>query len=119
MLTRRQFALGAAAMVSTSILDGGRARGAPAPLDTPLPIPALIDAEGQGSAVQLRVASAQHAFLKGKPTRTYGYSAPVLGPVIRVRRGDEATRGADCEAMRAVHLTSSGTNKQYHRPTRR
>jgi cuproxidase len=26
--------------------------------------------------------------LKGKPTQTYGYSAPILGPVIRVRPGD-------------------------------
>ena len=33
--------------------------------------------------------TARHAFIKGKPTRTYGYSAPVLGPVIRLRRGDE------------------------------
>ena len=31
----------------------------------------------------------RHAFVEGKPARTYGYSAPVLGPVIRVRRGDE------------------------------
>jgi hypothetical protein len=33
--------------------------------------------------------SGRHAFVEGKPARTYGYSAPVLGPVIRVRRGDE------------------------------
>jgi FtsP/CotA-like multicopper oxidase with cupredoxin domain len=25
----------------------------------------------------------------GKPARTYGYSAPILGPVVRVCRGDE------------------------------
>jgi FtsP/CotA-like multicopper oxidase with cupredoxin domain len=33
--------------------------------------------------------SGRHAFIAGKPTRTYGYSAPILGPVVRVRRGDE------------------------------
>jgi blue copper oxidase len=89
MLTRRQFTVGGAAMVSAGALDRSRARGAAVPRDTPLPIPALIDCERQGRAVQLRVAAARHAFLHGKPTTTYGYSAPVLGPVIRVRRGEE------------------------------
>jgi FtsP/CotA-like multicopper oxidase with cupredoxin domain len=32
----------------------------------------------------------QHAFVKGKLASTYGYSSSVLGPVIRIRRGDEA-----------------------------
>src|ERR1700751_5739981 len=31
----------------------------------------------------------RHAFIEGKPTGTYGYSAPILGPVMRVQRGDE------------------------------
>ena len=63
--------------------------GEPAPFSTPLPIPKLIDAAKQGNAVNLKVMSGRHAFVKGKPTRTYGYSAPILGPVIRLRRGDE------------------------------
>jgi blue copper oxidase len=63
--------------------------GEPAPFSTPLPIPKLIDAAKQGNAVKLKVMSGRHAFVAGKPTRTYGYSAPVLGPVIRLRRGDE------------------------------
>ena len=63
--------------------------GEPAPFSTPLPIPELIDAANQGNAVKLKVVSGRHAFLEGKPTRTYGYSAPILGPVIRLRRGDE------------------------------
>jgi FtsP/CotA-like multicopper oxidase with cupredoxin domain len=57
--------------------------------NTRLPIPALIDAAKQGGAVKLKVTSGRHAFLKGKPTRSYGYSGPVLGPVVRMRRGDE------------------------------
>jgi blue copper oxidase len=89
MLTRRQFAVGGAAMISAGTLDHSRASGAPLRLDTPLPIPRLVDAEKEGKAVKLRIASGRHAFLKGKPVTTYGYSAPVLGPVIRVRRGDE------------------------------
>jgi blue copper oxidase len=57
--------------------------------NTRLPIPALIDAAKQGGAVKLKVTSGRHAFLKGKPTPSYGYSGPVLGPVVRLRRGDE------------------------------
>jgi blue copper oxidase len=93
MLTRRQFANGSAAIVSGSFLGGligGRhGMGDPAPFSTPLPIPKLIVATNQGNAVKLKVKSGRHAFIEGKPTRTYGYSAPVLGPVIRLRRGDE------------------------------
>ncbi len=63
--------------------------GEPAPFSTPLPIPKLVDAASQGNAVKLEVMSGRHAFIKGKPTRTYGYSAPILGPVIRLRRGDK------------------------------
>jgi len=54
-----------------------------------LPIPPLIDAARQRGAVKLKVTSGRHAFVKGKPTRSYGYSGPVLGPAIRLRRGDE------------------------------
>ena len=57
--------------------------------NTRLPIPPLIDAAKQGGAVKLKVTSGRHAFLKGKPTRSYGYSGPVLGPVVRMRLGDE------------------------------
>ena len=89
MLTRRQFASGSAAIVSSGFIGGRRGIGEEAPFSTPLPIPKLIDAAKQGNAVELKVMSGQHAFIKGKPTRTYGYSAPVLGPVIRVRRGAE------------------------------
>jgi hypothetical protein len=38
----------------------------------------LIDAAKQGKAVSLKVMSGRHAFIEGKPTGTYGYSAPVL-----------------------------------------
>ena len=89
MLTRRQFASGSAAIVSSGIIAGRSGMSEPAPFSTPLPIPKLIDAASQGNAVKLKVTSGLHAFIKGQPTRTYGYSAPILGPVIRLRRGDE------------------------------
>ena len=88
-LTRRQFAIGFGTLASCAMTDLRFGLGEPAPFSTRLPVPTLIDAAKQGNAVDLRVRAGQHAFIKGKPTRTYGYSAPILGPVIRLRRGDE------------------------------
>jgi blue copper oxidase len=90
MLTRRQFSIGSAAMASVGILCRQQiALGDTAHFRTPLPIPELVDAAKEGNAVRLKVAAGRHEFFKGKPTTTYGYSAPILGPVIRMRRGDE------------------------------
>jgi blue copper oxidase len=88
-LTRRNFAIGCGAFASSAIICARHGIGDTAPFSTRLPIPRLIDAAKQGNAVNLKVMSGRHAFVQGKPTRTYGYSAPVLGPVIRMRRGDE------------------------------
>jgi blue copper oxidase len=89
MLTRRQFAIGSAAMTSASIIGRRIAEPHTTHFNTPLPIPRLVDAAKQGNAVSLKIAAGRHAFVHGKPTRTYGYSAPILGPVIRMRRGDK------------------------------
>jgi len=89
MLTRRQFALGSAAFAAGGIVGGRLGRSEPTSFDTRLPLPPLIDAAGQGNAVSFRAASGQHSFLEGKPTNAYGYSASLLGPVIRLRRGDQ------------------------------
>jgi blue copper oxidase len=93
MLTRRQFTNGSAAIVSGGLVGGvigaHVAQSESVRFNTRLPIPLLIDAAKQGNAVKLKVASGRHSYLKGKPTRSYGYSGPVLGPVIRLRRGDE------------------------------
>jgi FtsP/CotA-like multicopper oxidase with cupredoxin domain len=93
MLTRRRFTIGSAAVVSGGLVGGvGGSRLAQSEsvhFTRRLPIPPLIDAAKQGNAVKLKVTSGRHAFLKGKPTRSYGYSGPVLGPAIRLRRGDE------------------------------
>ena len=89
MLTRRQFAICSAGVVSGGLVWGRLAQSASDHFDRPLPIPRLIDAAKLGNAVNLRAALGRHAFVEGKPTKSYGYSAPVLGPVIRLRRGDE------------------------------
>ena len=93
MLSRRQFAIGSAAVASGDLVGGGvNIRLAQSELGhfiRRLPIPPLIDAAKQGNAVKLKATSGRHAFLSGKPTWSYGYSGPVLGPAIRLRRGDE------------------------------
>jgi FtsP/CotA-like multicopper oxidase with cupredoxin domain len=89
---RRQFAIGSAAIMGGLVggLVGSRlAQGQPMRFDRRLPIPPLIDAAKQGDAVKLKVSSGRHAVIKGRPTPAYGYSGPVLGPAIRMRRGDE------------------------------
>jgi blue copper oxidase len=105
ILTRRNFAIGSAASAAGALLYTRIGSGASAPFHTPLPIPKLIDAAQQGHAVRLRATVGRHAFLKGKPTRTYGYSAPVLGPVIRLRRGDEVKMTVQnaLDAVTTVH----------------
>ncbi len=89
ILTRRKFVVGCGAFASSAVLCPRFGSGEPAPFTTPLPIPRLIDAAEQGNAVALNAMSGRHAFIPGKPTLTYGYSAPVLGPVIRLRRGND------------------------------
>jgi blue copper oxidase len=93
MLSRRQFAIGSAAVVSGGFVGGiagiRLAQSEAVHFTRRLPIPPLIDAAKQGDAVRLKVTSGRHAFVKGKPAPSYGYSGPVLGPAIRLRRGDE------------------------------
>jgi blue copper oxidase len=105
MLTRRQFAMGSAGIVSSALTGASAGLSETAPFSTPLPIPKLIDAARQGHAVKLKVASGRHEFIKGKPTRTYGYSAPILGPVIRLRCGDkvEMTVKNELDFVTTVH----------------
>jgi cuproxidase len=87
------------------MIDAQLGASDPAPFTGLLPIPNLIDAAKQGNAVNLRAMSGRHAFIKGKPTRTYGYSAPILGPVIRLRRGDEVAMSVEnaLDTVTTVH----------------
>jgi FtsP/CotA-like multicopper oxidase with cupredoxin domain len=89
MLTRRQFALGALAAVSTAASGGQSESSEQFDFTTSLPIPKLLDAETSGGAISLVAASGWHQFVKGKPAATLGYSSSILGPTIRVRRGRE------------------------------
>jgi len=85
MLTRRQFLVGSPAIIVPSLASARRAKDSS---PHPLPIPDLIESAKLGHTVKLEVQSGKHAFIEGKPTTTYGYSGQILGPVIRVHRGD-------------------------------
>ncbi len=107
ILTRRRFAIGCGAIASSAVLHARFGRGEPAPFTTPLPIPQLIDAASHGHAVTLKAMPGRHTFVAGKPTLTYGYSAPVLGPVIRLRRGDDVQ-------MAVENVLSTATTVHWH-----
>jgi blue copper oxidase len=88
MLTRRQAIVSGGAVAATSALYAmpGCARTGVA---TPLPVPPLVDARAQGGALRLVAQQGSHAFVAGRPASTFGYSGPILGPTLRMRRGDE------------------------------
>jgi blue copper oxidase len=107
MLTRRAFAVGAGTIASASLLDGRYGRGELAHATARLPIPQAIDATRQNNTIRLTVSAGHHEFYKGKPTRTYGYSAPLLGPVLRLRRGARVE-------MSVHNLLDSATTIHWH-----
>lgn len=84
MLTRRHL-LGAAAWSSVAILT--RSPASAARFETPLPVPRLIDAKSVANSISLTIGGGAHAYFPDQPVKSYGYSASVLGPVIRASRG--------------------------------
>lgn len=89
VLSRRRFAVGCGAVAASAVLCGRLGYGEAGPFSRPLPIPPMSDAAASGNSVKLTASLGQHAFVDGKLAQTYGYSAPILGPVVRLRRGDE------------------------------
>ncbi len=86
MLTRRTFV--ASSTVAAAGLWIRKSNGQSLAAHTVLPIPPLLDASTNGGNISLTVGASDHAFLPGTPVRSFGYSGPILGPAIRVRRGD-------------------------------
>src|SRR4029077_1120329 len=84
MLTRRHF-LAATALSSATILTRTDRYAVASPFETPLPLPQLIDATTDRK-VKLVAAQGTHAYRQGQVVASFGYSAPVLGPVIRIAR---------------------------------
>ena len=107
VLSRRGFTIRCGAVAASAAFCGRLGNGEPAPFSNPLPIPRLIDAAASRHAVNLEARSGRHAFVEGKPARTYGYSAPILGPVVRLRRGDEVE-------MVVENLLETSTTVHWH-----
>jgi blue copper oxidase len=99
MLTRRT-------LLSTGALSGAaallRSGSAVARFETPLPIPRLIDAAADGHRVSLTIAQGRHSHARGRVATTYGYSSQVLGPAIRLRRGDRTEFDIENRMSRAT-----------------
>jgi blue copper oxidase len=95
MITRRALTMGTSVIATASFLGVPFVRGERTHGGGRLPIPRLIDASRLGNVVKLRAASGLHEFYKGKPTRTFGYSAPLLGPVLRFRRGNHVAMSVE------------------------
>lgn len=89
MITRRGLIAGSAFAASSSLFTGHRSVAEVPRFEAELPIPALVDARAQGNAVALTASRSTHPFLANRPAATYGYSSRILGPAIRLRRGDE------------------------------
>ena len=89
MLTRRHF-LAATTLTSAAMLTRSGISAHAARYETPLPIPQLIDAKASANAVSLTIGQGVHAYQPGQSVQSFGYSAPVLGPVIRLTRGESA-----------------------------
>ncbi len=93
MLTRRRF-LAASALSGAAVLARFETQ-AQARFATPLPVPRLVDARGSDVAIPLVLAQGTHAYRAGQFVTALGYSAPVLGPAIRVARGQRLTMAVD------------------------
>jgi FtsP/CotA-like multicopper oxidase with cupredoxin domain len=89
MVTRRHF-LAATALTSAALLTRSGISAYAARFETPLPIPQMIDAKANANVVSLTIAQGVHAYRPGQSVQSFGYSAPVLGPVIRLARGESA-----------------------------
>ena len=101
MLTRRHF-LAATALSSAAILMKSGVPADTAVFDTPLPIPQLIDARSNGGSLSLTIGQGEHAYRPGQPVDSFGYSGPVLGPVIRLVRGDTTSITFENKMTRAT-----------------
>ena len=55
----------------------------------PLAVPPVLlpTRTGDGLTVQLTMQTGRHAFLPGRPTPSWGINGDILGPTVRVRRG--------------------------------
>jgi FtsP/CotA-like multicopper oxidase with cupredoxin domain len=100
MFTRRQL-LTASAFAGAAWM-ARPLRLAAAPEEMPLPIPKLIDTSANGNRASLVVEAGEHAYFPERPVRSYGYSSGVLGPAIRIKRGQPVELSVENKMPRAT-----------------
>ena len=83
--------IGAGALVTVGRRDISSLRQISNEFFTSLPIPKLLDARELGNRVPLVAQAGETEFFPNFKTEGYGYSAPYLGPIIRLYRGDTVT----------------------------
>jgi FtsP/CotA-like multicopper oxidase with cupredoxin domain len=91
MLTRRTLLAASAVAAAGLWTRMSNGQGTPASL----PIPQQIDARRNQQNISLTIAAGGHTYIREKPVRSFGYSAPILGPAIRVRRGETISVSID------------------------
>lgn len=77
-------------MSLSALLACGGASGSDSKFSRPMPVPPLLSATtGTGGATHydLVAQSGTSEIVAGKPTETYGYNGAILGPTLRMRRG--------------------------------
>lgn len=52
-----------------------------------LPVPRLVDVAASGGVFDLSIQQGETRIVPAAATRTFGYSGPILGPVVRVKSG--------------------------------
>jgi FtsP/CotA-like multicopper oxidase with cupredoxin domain len=87
-------------------MGGGVGLGA-GTFTTAMPVPPLLasTASTPGTALfNLKPQAGSTAFLAGKPTVTWGYNGALLGPTLRVHRGDSVTVKIDNQLPEATTI---------------
>lgn len=114
-MTQRNALLSLALPAVLAFLHGcGGTSPAPEKFSRPMPVPSLLEptSTSDGVARYDLVAQAGRSELEsGKPTETYGYNGSILGPTLRLRRGQPV------EVTLANHLPESDhdrTNLHWH-----
>ena len=85
-MNRRDFVKWTTLVGAASTLPGW-SRFALADIRPALPIPALLEPDAR-SAIQLTLQRGQSQFLPGITTETWGVNGNLLGPALRIRRGE-------------------------------
>jgi len=89
MFSRRKFLASASTVTAAALVGCARVDAHSRLFERPLPIPEMHDARQRNGAIDLVAAEGKHEFFQGRPVTTYGFSAPYLGPVLRLHKGDD------------------------------